>query len=83
MLTTKVILEDFRSYVDDVNAVEFALISSVGGGIAVTIIAAVATSGLAAGLAAADGTAATSASIGVLNNAINNADYYYGKVFFN
>lgn len=75
-------LENFRLAVKDVNSAEKNIIGSVGSTVAVTAIAAYLTGGIGAGSAAAGGSAAIVAAFTDLDNACDNADYYFGRVEF-
>ena len=58
------------------------IIGSVSSTVAVTAIAAYLTGGIGAGSAAAGGSAAIVAAFTDLDNACDNADYYFGRVEF-
>ena len=75
-------LENFRLAVKDVNSAEKNIIGSVSSTVAVTAIAAYLTGGIGTGSAAAGGSAAIVAAFTDLDNACDNADYYFGRVEF-
>ena len=72
-------LRSFRSAVERVNSGEFAVIAAVGVGGSVTILTALLTGGLGAGLAAAGSGTAISAAVIATNSACNDADFYYNE----
>ena len=75
-------LMSFRSAVDRVNSAEWALIGVIGGTSIVTVVAALLTAGTGAAIAATGGVAGAATAIAVLNNAINDADFYFSRIFF-
>lgn len=73
-------LESFRTAVEDVNSAEFDIIFCAGITVGVTVIAGVVSGGVAGGVAAAGGLTSVAVAISDLNQAINDADYYYARV---
>lgn len=73
-------LKNFRDAVETVNSKENSIIWTAGIGTVTTILTAIATGGVGAGIAAASSVGVAANFVIDLNRAINDADYYFDRI---
>ena len=73
-------LKNFRDAVETVNSKENSIIWTAGVGTVTTILTAIATGGVGAGIAAASSVGVAANFVIDLNRAINDADYYFDRI---